>query len=228
LHVTYRGRDNPPWFGSLAREKVQIAEGFLAAARRFGLRCDISLKEGDRVQGGGWIALLCNGRATLTVEGGTSIFDFDGEAERRTMEFLKAHPHAPYEVIAESVLRPFEANVVHRTITPRSLEAICLRTGLVGFRGEYRGVLKPDRHYVALEKDFSNIESVAERLKDAAYIERLVECAYEEIAAVPDYRFQTFVRRLDWLLREGLERLAERPAARGRLYALWRRLAAST
>jgi hypothetical protein len=88
--------------------------------------------------------------------------------------------------------------------------------------------LKPDRHYVALEKDFSNIESVAERLKDAAYIERLVECAYEEIAAVPDYRFQTFVRRLDWLLREGLERLAERPAARGRLYALWRRLAAST
>jgi hypothetical protein len=228
LHVTYRGRENPAWFGAMSREKVEIATGFLAAAARFDLRCDISTREEDRLQGADWMTLLCKGRATLTVEGGTSIFDFDGEAERRTMEYLKVQPHAPYEVIAENVLKTFEGNVVHRTITPRSLEAICLRTGLVGFRGEYRGILKADRHYVVLEKDFSNMESVAQRLKDTAYVERLVECAYEEIAAVPDYRFETFVRRLDWLLAEGLGRLAQRPAARGRLHALWRRLAAST
>jgi hypothetical protein len=227
LHVTYRGRDNPAWFGAIAREKVEIASGFLAAARRFDLRCDISTRESDRLQGADWIGFLCTGRATLTVEGGASIFDFDGEAERRTTEFLTAHPHAPYEVIAESVLEPFEGNVVHRTISPRSLEAICLRTALVGFRGEYRSILKGDRHYIALEKDFSNIESVAQRLKDVACVERLVECAYAEIAAVPDYRFETFVRRLDWLLGEALAKLAERPSARGRLRALWRRLAAS-
>ena len=227
LHVTYRGRDNPPWFGRVAREKVEIARGFVAAAERLGLRYDVSLEESDRVQGSGWIALLCTGRATLTVEGGTSIFDFDGEAERRTLEYQKTHPKASYEEIAETVLQPFEGNVLHRTITPRSFEAICLKTALIGFRGEYRGILKVDRHYFALEKDFSNVESVAERLKDVEAVEQLIDCAYQEIAAVPDFRFETFVHRLDWLLWQGSERLAERPAARGRLHAVWRRLSES-
>jgi hypothetical protein len=200
LHVTYRGRENSFWLGRMTREKIDIANGFQQSVSGRGLKCDISTDEHARLQGASWSGFLCSGRATLAVEGGASIFDFDGEAERRTLRFLEQNPGASFDVVAEQVLAPFEGNIVHQTITPRCLEAICLKTALVLFPGWYRGILFPDRHYIPLERDFSNIESVIRKLHDASYLQELVDRTYQEIAAVPDYRFRTFVRRLDYLI----------------------------
>ena len=200
VHVAYRGRENDYWLGRLARDKIDIAKGFLAHAPRHNLVCDISTDEAARVQGSEWVSLLCSARAALAVEGGASIFDFDGEAERRTREYLATRPAAPYEEVAEKVLRPFEGNLIHRTITPRCFEAICLKTALVMFPGTYRGILDPERHYIPLLPDFSNFDDVARRLNDVEYLQRLVDRAYSEIACVPDYRFSTFVQRLDGLI----------------------------
>jgi hypothetical protein len=200
LHVTYRGREKEYWLGALSQEKGEIARRFAPLAAASGLACDISTDEGRRLQGGDWIALLCAGRATLGVEGGASIFDFDGEAERRTRQYLALHPSASYEEVLREVLAPFEGNVMHRTLTPRCLEAICLKTALILYPGEYRGILQPHRHYIPLERDFSNIEEVIRKVKDGAFLQDLVDRAYEEIAASPDHRFTTFVKRLDFLM----------------------------
>jgi hypothetical protein len=202
LDVVYRGRENHFWLGAFNRQKVEIAEGFLAHTRDDGLKCDISTKAADRMQGRKWLDFMGSSRATLGVEGGATIFDFDGEAERRTKAYLREHPDADFAAVSRDVLTPFEGNIDHRTITPRCFEAICLKTALILFPGAYRGILVPGRHYIPLERDFSNIRDVVAKLRDVSYLQNLVDRAYREIAEIPDYRFRTFVKRLDHAMDE--------------------------
>ena len=130
-------------------------------------------------------------------EGGASIFDFDGRIEQATDEYLRLHPEAGYDEVVENVLAPFEGNVVHRAFTPRLLEAIALRTALVLFPGEYAGIIKPWRHYVPLNRDFSNSEEVATALRDDRLLQEMVDRAYHEIACSPEFSYSRFVSRFD-------------------------------
>src|SRR5206468_13037957 len=81
--------------------------------------------------------------------------------------------------------------------SPRLFEAAALRTGMVLFPGEYSGVVEPWRHYIPLEKDFSNFAEVAERIKDDSFLEQLTERTFEELIASGRYSEESFVRRFD-------------------------------
>jgi hypothetical protein len=87
-------------------------------------------------------------------------------------------------------------------ISPRVFEAIALRTALVLFPGEYAGALEPERHYIPLQKDFSNFAEVVERLRDTAALERLTGVAFDEIIGSERYSIARFVERFDRALDE--------------------------
>ena len=44
------------------------------------------------------------------------------------------------------------------------LEAVALGTGLILFPGNYSGILRPNEHYLQLQKDFSNLNEVLNTL----------------------------------------------------------------
>jgi hypothetical protein len=92
IDVGYRARIPPFWLGRLSVEKWQIASGFLDATRGYGLNCDLSASEEDRIYGKRWIRFLESCRATLGVESGASVFDFDGTIQQRVEAFLAASP----------------------------------------------------------------------------------------------------------------------------------------
>lgn len=211
VDVGYRGRVLPYWLGALSQEKMAIARGFLAHARPYGLRCDIAWSEQDRLYGERWVRFLESCRTTLGTESGASITDFDGTVERETLAYLERRPDAPFEEIAAEVLQPYEGNVLMNVISPRIFEAAALRTGLVLFPGEYGGVVEPDRHYLRLEKDFSNMEEVVEGIRDVRALEERVERTYEEVVASGRFSLRTFVAEFD----DVIERRAERRATRG-------------
>ena len=80
--------------------------------------------------------------------------------------------------------------------------------------GRYSSVLEPGKHFIALKKDFSNVDEVLSKLHDDAFLEALTERAYADIIGSERYTYRAFVRLVD----EALER-SWRPMERER--AAW-------
>jgi len=219
IDVGYRARDLPFWFGGLSREKVWIGRRFLELAPPYGLRCDIAWTEHDRIYGDRWIEFVASCRATLGTESGASIADFDGSAERAVLTYLKTHPAASYEEVNEAVLRPYEGKVVVHVISPRVFEAAALGTALVMFPGEYSGVIARGEHYIALEKDFSNMDEVVRQLRDDSLVEAITKRTHDDLIKSGRWSYQAFVAEFDRVVDE------EASAKRGRSQALRYRLA---
>ena len=202
LHVAYRSRPLPFELGRLAREKVEIAERFGAAAAGSGLRCDISWKLEDRIYGRDWEKFQSSAKATLGTGSGASIIDFDGEVEARVTKFSAQHPDATFEDVSQTILAPFEGNAVIDVISPRVFEAVALRTALIMYPGVYSGVVQPGEHYILLEKDLSNFDEVAAKLRDDEFLQRLVDHAYDDIVVRGGYAYRDFVEQFDRVVDE--------------------------
>src|SRR5258708_1484763 len=202
VDVGYRSRNLPFWYGTLSREKAWIGKRFLELAPAYGLRCDIGLSEHDRIYGNRWIEFVSSSRATLGCESGASIADFDGRAERAVRADLRSHPGASYEEVHDAVLREYEGNVVVHVISPRVFEAASLGTALVMFPGEYSGAVKAGEHYIALEKDFSNMDEVVAQLRDDRIISAMTERAYVDLIKSRRWSYATFVAGFDQVVAE--------------------------
>lgn len=222
LDVGYRTRQTPFWLGELGAEKWQIAPKFLEATAGEGLRCDISYREEDRLYGKHWIRFLGSSRSVLGTESGASVFDFTGELQLATEQYLASHPGATFEDVQQRFLKEHEGRIRLNQISPRCFEAAALRTAMVLYEGEYSGVLEPGRHYVPLRKDFSNIDEVVRTLRDTAGLQELVDRTYREIALNEKYSYRSFIEMFDAVIdREFHAR--EIPASNGdRLASMFR------
>ncbi|MDG1138186.1 MAG: hypothetical protein P8N49_01535 [Opitutales bacterium] len=181
IHLGYRGRELPYWLGRLSYEKTRLSDEVGKRIKNLPLNIDLSSKEKDRLYRDDWKAFLKSTKAVLGLEGGASIFDFDGEVERAVSNYLELNPRADFEEVSTQVLSPYEGNIVHQTITPRSFEAIAYKTVQVLLKGEYRGVLQPWKHYLPLERDFSNIDKIVSYLNDDIKLQEIADLAYREI-----------------------------------------------
>ena len=218
IDVGYRARDLPFWFGGLSREKVWIGRRFLELAPQYGLRCDIAWTEHDRIYGDRWIEFVASCRATLGTESGASIADFDGSAEQAVLSYLKTHPAASYEEVHEAVLGPYEGNVVVHVISPRVFEAAALGTALVMFPGDYSGVVARGVHYVALEKDFSNMDDVVRQLRDDSLVEAMTARTHDDLIKSGRWSYEALVAEFDKVVDE--EAGAKRGPSRALRYQL--------
>lgn len=197
IDIGYRGRTLPVWLGRLSQEKVWIGQGVLERAEKYRLRCDIAWAEVDRIYGKRWEQFLGSCKATLGTESGASITDFDGSIEKRTKDYLAEHPDADFHQVSKALLEPYEGNVCVNVISPRIFEAAALRTALILFPGEYSGIVQPWVHYIPLAKDFSNMDEVVEKLRDAKFLRAMTETAYADLVVSGRYSYQSFVRDFD-------------------------------
>lgn len=200
LDIVYRGRDIQFELGRVAQEKRIIGEQMSEVAPEYLLNVDIAWDEESRVYGDNWNNFLSSGRATLGVEGGASIFDFQGSVSTQVNEYQDAKPDADFEEVWENVLSYYEGNVVHKTITPKLFEAIAAKTALILYPGSYRGVLRSNRHYIPLERDLSNIDDVVRSVRDTAYLQNLVDRTYEEIINQHQLSMDFYVHQIDHVL----------------------------
>jgi len=106
LDVGYRGRSVPYWLGRLGHEKAAIGREFLTHVAPYGLRCDISVDEDERIYGQAWYRFLESCRATLGTESGASIADYDGAVENAVKTYLVRHPHASFDELERVLARP--------------------------------------------------------------------------------------------------------------------------
>ena len=76
-----------------------------------------------------------------------------------------------------------EEEIPYRTISPRHLEAAAFRVCQILFEGRYAGLLEPMVHYIPLRKDFSNLDEVLDRFRDADLRAQIAENAYRDLIA---------------------------------------------
>ena len=208
IDIGYRSRAVPYWLGWLGQEKVWIAQGVLQHADKYGLCCDIAWREEDRIYGQDWDAFMRSCKATLGAESGASITDFDSSLEQRTQAYLREHSAADFWEVHRAILAPYEGNVLINVISPRIFEAIALRTALILFPGDYSGIVQPWHHYIPLAKDFSNMDVVAEKLRDPEFLRAMTERAYEDIVASDRYSYRAFIKEFDQVVTQEIIALA--------------------
>jgi hypothetical protein len=214
VDIGYRGRTVPFWLGELGQEKVQICERFLQYVRGHEITYDVSCREQDRIYGEAWPRFTMSCKAFLGTESGASITDFDSTIEKRTREYLLRHPRATFQEVHQAILLPYEGNVPSNVISPRAFEAAAFRTAMVLFPGHYSGILKPWRHYIPLEKDFSNFSEVVSKVRDHKFLEDLTERTYEEIVASGRYSYRAFIADFDEVLEANVRARGKRGKAR--------------
>jgi hypothetical protein len=216
----YRGRELPYRYGKLGREKYLIGVKMRGACEARRIRHDIEWADDKRIYGTNWLKFLAGCKATLGAETGCNIFDYDGTLQARIDAYEAAHPHATFEEVYDALLKDLECAAFMNQVSPRIFEAIAVKTALILFEGDYAGVIKPHRHYIPLKKDFSNVDEVISRAQDDAYLEDLVERAYDDIVASGKYSYAQFVDKVDAVIE------ARVPPAKG--YQLIGRLVACT
>ncbi len=202
LHVGYRGRKLPFWYGALGTDKWKIVDAWHAHVPKAHLKTDISARETDRIYGDKWVSFLSSCKTTLGVESGTSVMDFTGKLEKQVDSHQLTRPYDSFEVVQKKYFLKHEGLYKLNQISPRCFEAIALKTVLVLYEGEYSGILVPGRHYISLKKDFSNIKEVVARIQDDAYLQEMADRAFNEIALNPAYGYQAFIARVDGIIED--------------------------
>lgn len=182
IDVGYRARKVAYWLGKLAQEKWTIAERFAQDAERFGLICDISTREQDRLYGENWIGFLENCKAVLGTESGASVVDIDGAIRAAVDVAVAENPNLSFDEARARFFSDVDGRFSMAQISPRCFEAAALRTLMVLYPGEYSGRLTPFRHYVPLQKDHSNMHEVVEFLHTPEKAQSIIEAAYRECA----------------------------------------------
>jgi hypothetical protein len=79
------------------------------------------------------------------------------------------------------------APVYSKCISSRHFDAVGTKTLQIMFPGRYNDILEADRHYLALQPDFANIDAVMARFRDPAERERLTDAAHAHVMAAHTY-----------------------------------------
>jgi len=196
IDVGYRARRVPFFLGRKGIEKYLIGKTFLKKVNNRNLNCNISSKESDRIYGKAWIEFLSNCKVTLGTESGSSIIDFTGNTEYQLNFHQAFHPFSNFEDVPDEFLKS-DGKLEIQVISPRCFEAAALGTVLVLYPGEYSGILKKEKHYISLEKDFSNINEVVERIKDEEGLQKMADFARKDLVRSENYSYESFIKVFD-------------------------------
>jgi hypothetical protein len=220
LDVAYRSRDVPFYLGDLGREKRIIADRFQEICRTHALRADISVQERDRLYGQDWIDFLRSSRCVLGTPSGASVVDFSGNIRESCERHLRRHPEASYEEVKARYFADVDGKVVIDTVSPRVFEAAALHCTMVHHEGDYAGIIEPDRHYICVKRDYSNVGEVVERINDVGFCREIADNAHRDLVASGRYSYRAFVAWFDaQLARHIPERLRSKASSPALFYA---------
>ena len=195
--IGYRGRDIGGRYGRLGYDKYEVGARMKLECDARGVSTDIAMDEQSRIYGPAWFDFIEDCRAMLGSESGSNVFDFDGSISREYQKMTLANSgHRPSYEEFEPFVAARERDIEMGQISPRVFECATLRTPMVLFRGRYSDAIEPDTHYIALEKDFSNVDEVLERLSDLKSLEAMTTRAYNHLVASGDYSYAAFYQRV--------------------------------
>ncbi|WP_139163566.1 hypothetical protein [Bosea robiniae] len=193
IFIGYRGRDIGGRYGRLGFDKFEIGRRMKELCDARGIATDIAMDEASRIYGTAWFDFIGDCRAMLGSESGSNVFDFDGSIEARFKEMAAANGGvSPSYADFLPIVVDRDGEIEMGQISPRVFECAMMRTPMVLFKGRYSDAIVPDQHYISLEKDFSNIDAVLERLNDLPALEAMTQRAFDHLVGSGRFTYQAF------------------------------------
>ncbi|BCB21359.1 hypothetical protein [Bosea sp. ANAM02] len=214
IFIGYRGRDIGGRYGRLGFDKFEIGRRMKELCDARSIATDIAMDEASRIYGTAWFDFIGNCRAMLGSESGSNVFDFDGSIEVRFKEMTAANGGVPpsYADFLPIVVDR-DGEIEMGQISPRVFECAMMRTPMVLFKGRYSDAIVPNQHYISLEKDFSNVDAVLERLKDLPSLEAMTQRAFDHLVGSGRFTYRAFYAGVAGAIEE---RLAQKSCGRNR------------
>jgi hypothetical protein len=197
--IVYRARRLRHWYGTAGQVKYRIADIVAPRAKALGFVVDISTRIEDYILSNDWLDFLASSKAVIGTQGGWSVIDWRGENRVQIENILKENPSLSLEEL-RTRMPPEWDNYQLFTVTPRHFEAIITKTCQLLIEGEYKGILQPDKHYIQLKQDFSNLDDALGKLRDLEYLQRMVDCAYEDLYLNGQITYRSFAKKIEKVL----------------------------
>ena len=192
--IFYRARSEPLYYGESLYLKGKIADVFRDKAGKRGFNIDISTRIEDRMNGPEWFDALRTTKMVLGSYAGYNTINCYGERIAQ-FEYISSNGDVTDNDHVLSFLDQNEwNNCVLHSIAPRHFEAIQAGTCQLLIEDEYRGVLKPDVHYISVKKDFSNLDEILDKAQDINYLQKIADQAYQDIILSNNYSIEVFAQ----------------------------------
>jgi hypothetical protein len=189
VDIGFVGSIYPYFIGD--NERTRMIQLFQTEGEALGLTCDIRTQRMPRA---GWAKFLNSCKGIIGAESGTHYLERTDRTKTAVQTYLQEHPQASFDEVFERFFQHYPNPVSGKAISSRHFEPIGTETCQILLEGRYNDILVPDEHYLALEKDFSNIEDVVERFKDEPFRTAMARRAREY--ALGSHTYQHRVRSL--------------------------------
>lgn len=183
IDLGQRVRMMPPHLGKYAQEKADQAIRLGDAARVAGFAVDVSTRVEDSLVGAAWPEFLRRCKFTVGMKGGASIADPYGLLYNKVESYRHRHPDAVITTDSFSFLKRRDGKYRFSAISPRLFEAAAEGVCQILRPDGYLGVLEPNKHFIPLNEDYSNIDQVLAVIDD---IDRATEIAVNARCALID------------------------------------------
>ena len=200
IDIGYRAYEGPWYLGN--EEKIEIADLFLKKKNKYGLVVDISMAPKKRFTENEYANFLNKCRGQIGTESGGDYFELNDSIRQRVNSHLASKPNTSFTEIRALYFDHLPEMPKMRIISGRQVEAAACKTIQILYRGKYGGFFEADEHYIALNKDHSNIDEVVERFRDDAYCERITSNAYE--VATYCFTYDKLLKKFSRMLNQNL------------------------
>jgi hypothetical protein len=183
----------PPHLGKYAQEKADQAVRLAAAARNSGFIVDVSTRVEDSLVGDSWPQFLQRCKFTVGMKGGASIADPYGLLYNKVESYRHRHPDLTLTTEMFAFLNRRDKKYKFSAISPRLFEAAAEGVCQILRPDDYLGVLEPGKHYIPLNDDFSNMNSVLATMTDLDRASIIIEEARKELIDSGQFGYQHLV-----------------------------------
>jgi hypothetical protein len=160
-------------------ERTGLIEYFAKNEFRHKLNIDIRLGKKLRLSREKYVNFLNSIRGTIGAESGTYYLEKTDETQKKVEAYLSRHPQATFEEVNDRFFKNYSNPVNGKAVSSRHFEPIGTKTCQILLEGKYNDILKPDVHYISLNKDYSNIQSVMGKFADKDFTRKLTSNAHE-------------------------------------------------
>ena len=162
-------------------ERTKMIEYFVHNGHEHRFKTDIRLGRKLRIPQKQYVEFLNSIRGTIGAESGTYFLEKTDKIQKQIETFLSRYPESTFTEVYNRFIKKYPNPVNGKAVSSRHFEAVGTKTCQILLDGYYNGILKPNAHYLALNKDFSNIQDVLERFRDRHFVQKLVDDTYEYV-----------------------------------------------
>ncbi len=176
IDVGYRSYRSPLYIGN--NERAEISTYFSAYCKQHNLSADISLEPKDRFTILEYARFLNRCKFQLGSEAGGDYYEITDETRNKINKYDESQ-QSDWENIYSVFFKDRKDKLKLRAISGRITEAAACGSVQILFEGDYCGYMQPDKHFISLKKDFSNIKEVQKKMNNLDLIDEIRQNAID-------------------------------------------------